>query len=153
MGRYAENTSVSTEKSRAEIERTISRYGADEFLYGQSDGEAMLLFRIHGRQVRFLLQLPLRKDYEKTPGRGLERSARQAEAAWEQACRQRWRALALAVKAKLEAVEAGISTFEQEFLANILLPDRRTVGQWLIPQLDAASAKMPPLLPDFGGRP
>lgn len=33
---YAENTSVSSEKSRAEIERTLQKYGADQFMYGSS---------------------------------------------------------------------------------------------------------------------
>ena len=39
-----------------------------------------------------------------------------AHGRWEQACRQRWRALALVIKAKLEAIDAEISTFEEEFL-------------------------------------
>jgi hypothetical protein len=56
------------------------------------------------------------------------RTADAAEKAWEQVTRQRWRALALVIKAKLEAVTSGISTFEAEFLANTMLPDGRTVG-------------------------
>jgi hypothetical protein len=31
---YAANTTVAPEKSRAEIERTLRRYGADAFSYG-----------------------------------------------------------------------------------------------------------------------
>ena len=31
---YAQQTQVSTDKSRAEIERTLQRYGADQFMYG-----------------------------------------------------------------------------------------------------------------------
>ena len=34
----------------------------------------------------------------------------------------------LVIKAKLEAVEAGVTTFEQEFLANMVLPDKTTVS-------------------------
>ena len=45
------------------------------------------------------------------------------QAAWEQVCRQRWRALLLIIRAKLEAVASGITTLENEFLANIVLPD------------------------------
>ena len=33
MGKYAENTEVSQEKSRAEIETTLRRYGAEAFSY------------------------------------------------------------------------------------------------------------------------
>lgn len=58
-------------------------------------------------------------------------------------------ALALVVKAKLEAVESGISTFEQEFMAHIVLPNGQTTGQWMIPQIEAAykTGTMPALLP------
>jgi len=56
----------------------------------------------------------------------------QANKAWDQELRQRWRALLLVVKAKLEAVECGISTLEQEFLAFIVLPGDQTVGEWMI---------------------
>jgi hypothetical protein len=70
----------------------------------------------------------------------------------EQAVRQRWRALALVIKAKLEAFESGIETFEQAFLANILLPDGQTVGQWMVPQVEQAylTGTMPGLLPMLG---
>jgi hypothetical protein len=67
----------------------------------------------------------------------------------EQACRQRWRALSLVIKAKLEAVEAQISTVETEFLAQIVLPNGSSVGEWAAPQLALAyaSGQMPALMP------
>ncbi|GAG36103.1 unnamed protein product [marine sediment metagenome] len=63
--------------------------------------------------------------------------------------RQKWRALSLVIKAKLEAVESGISIFEEEFLAHIVLPDGRTIGDFMIPQIKTiySSGKMPKLLP------
>lgn len=151
MTRYAQDTSVSTDASRAEIEKTLRRYQADQFIYGWDSQAAMVGFRAFGRQVKFVLPLPDRRarEFTHTPERGLERSAGQAEAAWEQACRQRWRALALAIKAKLEAVESGIATFEDEFLAYVLLPNGQTVGEWTRPQLADAydNGAMPALLP------
>lgn len=152
-GRYAADTSVSSAKSRDEIERTLSRYGADQFGYGWDTDKAMVTFRAHGRLIRFVLPMPARDDREfRLTPTGRTRSASQAEAAWEQACRQRWRALALAVKAKLEAVEAGISTFDSEFMAQIVLPAGGTVGEWMAPQIDAAYAAgtMPTALPALG---
>lgn len=149
MSRYAENTSVPTEKSRAEIERTLARYGCDAFMYGQSGGTAVVQFDAHDRRIRFNLPLPDPADaaFTQTPT-GRTRSDKQARDAWEQACRQRWRALALAIKAKLEAVEAGISDFEQEFMANVVLPGGQTVGDWMAPQIARAytTGNMPPLL-------
>ena len=51
---------------------------------------------------------------------------------------ERSRALALAVKAKLEAVEAGIAEFEDEFLAYVVLPSGETVGDTARPAIAKA---------------
>lgn len=151
MTRYAESTSVSSDKSRAEIERTLSRYGASSFMYGWDQDKAMVGFIAGGRQVRFILPMPNRQDREftHTPSKGLRRSDTQAAEAYDQAVRQRWRALSLVIKAKLEAVEAGIVTFDEEFAMHFLLPNGQTVGQWVAPQIEQVYAvgTMPALLP------
>jgi hypothetical protein len=148
---YAARTDVSSDRSRAEIERTLRRYGATAFAYGWTDSAATIMFELADRRVRFNLPMPDRNDpqFTRTPGKGLARSAEAAEKEWEQAQRQRWRALALVIKAKLEAVEAGITTVEQEFLAHIVLPDGATVGDWVQPQLAIAYEHntMPALMP------
>ena len=59
---------------------------------------------------------------------------RQAQESHERACRQRWHALFMAIKATLETVTSGISTIEAEFLANIVLPSTTTAGDWMIPR-------------------
>lgn len=149
MSRYAAATDVSEEASRAEIERTLRRYGADGFMYGWQDNRALIAFRMQGRQIRFLLTMPAPNDEAFTRHSRGARSPESARRQWEQACRQRWRALLLIIKAKLEAVESGVSVFEDEFLANIVLPSGEGVGAWLRPQIAAAyeSGVMPPLLP------
>jgi hypothetical protein len=137
VSRYAAETSVSTETSRAEIERTLRRYKADAFGYMSEAQRAVIAFRLGGRHIKFVLPMPdpAAKEFTLTPTTGKQRSADAAERAWEQACRQRWRALALVIKAKLEAVSAGITTVEDEFLAHTVLPDGSTVGEWARPQL------------------
>lgn len=149
--RYAAATTVGADKSRAEIERTLQRYGATGFLYGWSQDRAVIGFHMCNRQIKFTLQMPDRKDtaFWKTPGGRRQRKESQAHAAWEQATRQRWRALALAVKAKLEAVEAGIATFDGEFLPYIVLPGGETVADFMLPQIETAYAtgKIPKMLP------
>lgn len=128
MATYAAGTDVSSDRSRTEIERTLTRWGADSFAYMTGRGQAQIAFEYAERRIRFALPLPDRDDpqFRLTPT-GKTRAAAAREAAYEQAIRQRWRALALVVKAKLEAVEAGISTFEQEFYANLVLPSGETV--------------------------
>lgn len=147
MPRFAEGTEVPAERSRGEIEKTLSRYGADGFMYGWEGERAMVTFRMKGRMIRFEIPLPSREDeeFKFTPARRHRRSDDEAYRAWEQATRQRWRALALVIKAKLESIDAKIATFEEEFLSHIVMPDGRTAGQWAIPQIAAAyeTGKMP----------
>lgn len=150
---YAANTSVPSDRSRAEIERTLIRYGASSFGYGWEDGRAIIMFRASDRHVRFVLPIPDADDMQfQITKQGRARSKGSAEAAYEQAVRQRWRALALVIKAKLEAVETGIVDFESEFLAHLVLPNNETVGEWIRPQVEQAyeTGAMPSLLP--GGR-
>lgn len=148
---YAENTSVPVDRSKSEIERILQKYGAEQFISGWDQNRAMIGFRMNGRQIRFIVELPDKnsKEFTLTPGRRNKRDESRAYAAWEQACRQRWRALALVIKAKLEAVETGITEFEDEFLAHIVLPDGQTVGGYMRPQVAAAyqNGRMPELLP------
>lgn len=149
---YAESTNVSTDKSRTEIERTLQRYGADQFMYGWDQDRAIVGFRMVGRQIRFVLPMPDKKDrrFTHTPT-GKVRKESSAYSEWEQACRQKWRALSLVIKAKLEAVEAEIAVFDDEFMANIVLPNGTTVSQFMAPQIEAAyeSGSMPQLLPNL----
>lgn len=142
MATYANQTTVSVEKSRGEIERILSRYGASAFMYGWSGDSAVVQFGAHGRLVKFVLTLPAKGDREFThaPAGKVRRSPQQQEVAWEQACRQKWRALALVIKAKLEAVDAGIAIFEDEFLAYTVLPSGETISRWLQPQIETAYA-------------
>lgn len=133
---YASETTVSTDASRAEIERTLGRYGADAFVYAQDRGNVTIMFRMSGRMVRFQLALPDRGEKRFTHHSRGRRDSDAAWKVWEQACRQRWRALALVIKAKLEAVSAGITTVEDEFLAHTMLADGRTVGETIRPALD-----------------
>jgi hypothetical protein len=146
---YAEGTRVPVGNSRAELERVLVRYGADAFSYGQDDERAVVAFRASGRHVKFELRLPTVEDFA-FRGRYYNQNARTpARDRREQRIRELWRALVLVVKAKLEAVEAGIESFDQAFLPYILLPDGSTTGEFLLPQVAEAYAtgEMPSLLP------
>lgn len=151
MSRYAASTDVNSDRSRSEIERTLARYGATSFMYGWDQSSALVGFVAHGRQIRFVLPMPDRDDREftHTPSRRQRRAPAQAEAAYEQAVKQRWRALALVIKAKLEAVAAGIVTFEDEFSMHVVLPDGRQVRDLVVPAIEQAYATgtVRPMLP------
>lgn len=138
---YASKTEVSVEKTEAEIKSLIRRYGATKFMSFDEPGLAVIAFQMHDRHIRFNLPLP-RADADefKYNGRRQARTAVQRSAAWEQACRSRWRALMLCIRAKLESVEAGIEHFEDAFLAHIQLGDGQTVGEVMRPQIAAQYA-------------
>jgi hypothetical protein len=151
MSKFAANTSVSVSTSKAEIERIVERYGAGQFMSGWSAEQAIIAFTMEGRQVKFVLPMPSREDRRFTHHSKGPRTPEAALKEWEQACRQRWRALALVIKAKLEAVESGISIFEDEFMANIVLPGGRTVSEEVRPLIATAYAtgKVQALFPDY----
>jgi hypothetical protein len=131
---FAVGTTVEIPKTRSEIEALLTKHGATSFASGWEGTRARILFEAHGRRVRFSLDL--------LDG---ETSKEIAEN------RRRWRCLLLVLKAKLEAVANNLVTFEEEFLAHIMLPDGsgETIGDWVSPQLAAAyerGVNMPPLL-------
>lgn len=129
---YAARTKVPIERTKTDIETTLKRYGADRFAYFSQSDKAMILFEIQNRRIRF--DLPL--------GEGTSPAA-------EQKRRERWRALNLCIKAKLESVASSIETFEEAFLAHVVMPDGRTVHEHTAPRLAeiAKSGEMQPLLP------
>ena len=144
MQRYAQNTMVSSEKSRAEIESTLARFGASAFAYATKHSEAVIRFQAEGRVILFRLELPdrLAPEYTNRTHGGKVRPDKLPEAEafqkWEMACRQKWRELALLIKAKLVGTQGGISVFEDEFMAHIVMPDGKTVSQHMRPQIENA---------------
>lgn len=143
---YAAQTKVPISKTKTDIEELLAKHGAVGFAYATEGDRALIAFNMGGRRVQIMLVVPSIDDFPRTP-RNTRRTAAAQQSGWGQACRQRWRAL-LIIRAKLEAVESGITTLESEFLANLVLPDGVTVGDWLAPQIDEAygTGRMPPML-------
>ena len=134
MARFASQTRVGVDQTRTEIERTLSRYGATAFAYMTVQGRAIIAFEASKRHIKITVPLPTSED---------EKSKQQA--------RQRWRALLLVIKAKLESVESGIETLEEAFYANIVMPDGRTIYESTRDTVAVAydTGKVHGLLPDY----
>ena len=149
-GQYGNQSKVTPKETRDQIEAVLERYGADGFQYAvdRRSHRAAIAFRVHGRVVRLTVQMPDPEDAAfATTASGKKRTQRHRNTlddpmmkAYERVVRQRWRALLLIVRAKLEAILCGITTFDDEFLANIVIADGRTLGEWVAPQLEAACA-------------
>lgn len=148
---YAASTNVDADRSKMEIEKTLRRYGAESFVSGWGNNQVIIGFRMKDRNVRFNLPIPDRDEFKTTEGGRKRWSDPAVDTAWAQAIRQRWRALALVVKAKLEAVESGITSFEEEFLAHIVLPGGKTVWENTRNEIKLAydTGKVPGLLLGF----
>lgn len=139
---YAEKTKVPVDRSQAEIKKTLTKYGASSFVFGETVEKALVQFDVAGKRIKFVLPLSVH---------GIEREKRgyiAAQTKVDQVNRSKWRSLSLAIKAKLECVDAGITTLEQEFMAHILLPNGSTVGDVVLPEIESSyqNKKMPPLL-------
>lgn len=140
---YASQTTVPIDRTRFDIERVLGKYGARGFFYGAEGNQAVIGFKILNEEgvmlaVKMTLIMPEPDDEEfTTTPAGRQRSPEPARQAYEQACRSRWRALLLIVKAKLEAVSIGITTIEREFMPDILMPNGMTLGQMVAEQRPA----------------
>lgn len=145
MSKYAEHTKVPVSRSREEIDRLLARYGADQMSSGWTGSKAVVMFRAEERYVKIEMPLAIK---------GVTRDHRNyvlSEEGAERENRRRWRALVLYIKAKLESVESEIVSFEQAFMAHVLLPNRQTVGEFMAPQIESAYGKgdMPKALPGY----
>lgn len=121
---YAENTKVPLERSIADIIDMVRRAGAESIGQMHERDGFMIMFALGERRMKFTV--PLLTEYRGPHSHG--NGKRVDEKAWlEQRNRQKGRALMLVIKAKLESVESGVETFEQAFLANIMLADGSTV--------------------------
>src|SRR5215470_10041530 len=129
MKKFAKNTRVSVERSRAEIEHIVLRYGATRLMTAYESDRCALVFEFRGHRVRFILPMPDRKIYKR-------------QDSYDKEHRRLWRAFALVIKAQLEAVVSGVFTFEELFLAQIVDPQtNKTFGErFAHPQLKAASS-------------
>ena len=128
--------------TRHEIERLLDNHGAKAFVSGWDRDQRLssVMFELADRRIRFTLPLPDPDDrrFTRTPT-GRSRTTAAAGAEFDQAVRQRWRALLLVIKANLEAITAGIATVDEEFLAYIVIPGTTsTVAERVGPELARA---------------
>lgn len=130
---YATGTAVSVDRSEAEIKRVLQRYGADKIGIMSESTKATIYCSVKGRDVQ--LVIPLVRTGDRVPSKkGYVWNERGAQGE----VRRRWRVMVLTLKAMLEAIESNITTFDQVFLAHVVIPGTgRTIGDALVPKLAA----------------
>lgn len=136
---YAEGTTVSVERSIQEAQSLLRKHGVTDMGVTITNAGGRIQFRTAERAVQFTVLSPAPDDAAvRLYASGKPRPASDRAKRSQQVERERWRALVLTLKAKLESVEAGVETVEQAFLAQILLPDGSTVADQVAPALERA---------------
>lgn len=135
MPRYAKNTSVPVARSKQKIEELLVSYGIEESFMGRSPRGDGIGWKYKGKVYKKNVPMPSKDD--------------KTEKQYEQEVRQRWRILYMSLKMKFEEIEAGVESFEDQFLAQMCLPDGTTVADFMkLPENIARleKTKMPKLL-------
>ena len=118
MARYAKNTSVPVARSKQKIEELLVSYGIEESFMGRSPRGDGIGFKYKGKVYKMNVPVPEYEDFK-------------TDNQFQQAIRQRWRILYMSMKMKFEEVDAGVTSFEDQFLAQMCLPDGSTVADFM----------------------
>lgn len=123
---YAERTTVTVSQSKEELDSLLKSKGADQIGIGWESERCLVMFRCGGRHIKMVIPMP--DDPQKEMSR--------------------WRGINFVIKAKFEAVETGIHTFDEMFMSDMVMPNGKTIKEFLIPQIEQAyeTGKMPALL-------
>lgn len=138
-------TDVPADKSRIQVEQMLYSYGAEAVSVStRADGRAQLRFimevpstteRGASKKVEVLIEPPviqkIVKTWDANRGKAVEQLLPHHAASW--------RLVFYYVKSKMDALAAGLSDFEKEFLAETVVRDRTgretTVGRLVIPHI------------------
>jgi len=139
--KYAKNTSVAVGRTKAEIEKTLRKYEADNIVFGESKklSKAFVQFEYRKLNIEITIRLPDsgEKRFWRTPSGRKTRTLDQATIEWGKACRQQWRVLLLLIKAQLEAIENDVISAQDAFLPWLRLPTGRTLGAEISPHIES----------------
>ena len=153
-----ETTTVPVEKSQGELRKLLAGHQASRFAFGEETDSAGVAWAAvsfaHGSHA-VRMRVPHKPVDPRAVSRKLMRARSKTKAdieheLVEQEARRIWRVMAWNLKARLVAVEEGVETFEEAFLAHLI--DERT-GQTIYEQLvqdgrvELAAPLMPALMP------
>ena len=129
MAQYAKNTNVPVNRSKQQIEKLLTDWGVEEYFFGSSPRGDGIGFKF--RDNVYKISVPISPDCS------------------ESTRRQMWRILFMSLKMKLEEIDSGLISFEDQFLSRMALPDGSTVSDFMkLPENISRlkEAKMPLLL-------
>jgi hypothetical protein len=133
-----EDTSVSAERSKAQIAKALRAAGARGVQFDEE-------WQDEGSIVRVRFAWPHGEDKNTVTVVRLEATTLPANrrVSIEQRERQAWRGLAWYLESNLKAATFGLIPFEAIFLAHFEAPGGRTIGEHLIPQITEGRLALP----------
>jgi hypothetical protein len=149
---YAEGTTVPIEKSMNEIVSLLKKRGALRIAQVEEVEFIAVQFFMNDRMLRFKVALLTPAQVNGKRGiRPASESERKASAM--QRNKARVRALLLVIKAKLESVDSEVESFEEAFLANVVMADGKTLYERVQEPiaLEYSDGKQRPMLLGYAG--
>ena len=152
MSAYSD-TKVPVDRSQGAIRDLLRRYGARRFAFGEDQDEegtpyALVRFEHEGVAVRLRVPLKLIDQGEalrrtRHNHKSVEKTLADQE---DQEARRIWRVIHYNLKSRLEAVEEGVETFVEAFMAHVINPATgHTVYEELV---GTGRVELPAPLPD-----
>lgn len=138
---YAEGTKVPLEQTQAEISNMLARLSCSQTMTMQNDKEFTVAFVLGGVAYKMSVPKPdeTSKDYThvKVNARASKAATPdQVQAKVRQEMARRMRALAALIKARLVAIDEGVTTMERAFIGDIVTgPNGQTVADMILPQI------------------
>jgi len=136
--KYAEGTTVSVDRSIAELKRTCEKYGATNFGFLQGDASTAVFFKYEGRLYRLDLHF---QSSAKACNQAEEKKLKAEE-------RRKWRVLILTIKAMFESIENDVLAAPILLQPFTVLPDNTVLGERISATIEQAylTGNMPTLL-------
>lgn len=119
---FAARTRVAVPKTQGDIISLLVKVGAKDHSIGVEAGVAFAAFRYKNLLVKVTVPLPRDNN--------------------DQRLRTRWRLLFNILKFRFESIAEGGRVFETEFLADIVTDRGPTVGEIMLPKLQAANGPL-----------
>jgi hypothetical protein len=101
----------------SELEKLLLEHNVTIFGYERLDQIAVVRFILNGQKLRLVVAMPdwESDEYKLTPNRREIRSVTERRRLYWKDVSTKWRAMKNLIAAKLEGIDAGITTFESEF--------------------------------------
>jgi hypothetical protein len=138
---YASGTTVTATRTEAEIKDLLASRGVEKIITASQPGEYTMMFEYQGVPHKMRLPLPDPSEERFTSyfrsGVRYSRTEAASRELFDAEINRRWRALGAVVKAKIVAVEEGITTMDAMFVGEAMTNTGRTVAEEFGPQIRA----------------